>query len=89
MSDTKRSRPSGGTRAAAKSKATDYGQCSADYRHEPPTAEDRAVRAAVAVLHRYGYGIALRCLDCRHPITSTASLARMRGPRCHAKAVGK
>lgn len=28
----------------------------------------------------------MRCLDCQHPITSKASLARMRGPRCHAKA---
>jgi hypothetical protein len=29
----------------------------------------------------------MRCLDCQHPITSAASLARMRGPKCAAKAV--
>lgn len=86
---TKRSRPSRGTRAASKSKATDYHQSSGDYRHEAPTVEDRAVRAAIEVLREYGYGIAMRCLDCRHPITSAASLARLRGPRCHAKAVGE
>jgi hypothetical protein len=49
-----------------------------------PTAEDRAVQRAIAVLREHGYGIAMRCLDCQHPITSTASLRRMRGPRCHA-----
>lgn len=54
-----------------------------------PTAEDRAVEAAIAVLRGYGYGIAMRCLDCRRPITSPSSLARMRGPRCAAKAVGR
>lgn len=69
--------------------ATDYSQSSGDYRHEAPTAEDHAVRQAIAVLHGYGYGIAMRCLDCKHPITSAASLARMRGPRCAAKAVDK
>ena len=52
-----------------------------------PTAEDRAVAQAVAVLERHGYGIALRCLDCRRPITSPASLARLRGPRCAARVV--
>ena len=87
MTTAKRSRPSGGTRAASKSRATDYHHSSGDYRHEAPTAEDRAVEQAIAVLRGYGYGIAMRCLDCRHPITSAASLARMRGPRCAAKAV--
>jgi len=51
-----------------------------------PTAEDRAVAAAVAVLRDHGYGIACRCLDCNRPITSAASLARMRGPWCAQRA---
>lgn len=52
-----------------------------------PTAEDRAVQQAIDVLRGHGYGIAMRCLDCHRPITSATSLARMRGPHCHAKAV--
>ena len=52
-----------------------------------PTAEDRAVQAALDLLAEYGYGIAMRCLDCHRPITAKVSLARMRGPRCAAKAV--
>lgn len=88
MTTAKRNRPSGGTRTASRSRATDYIDSSGDYRHEVPTAEDRAVQAAIATLRGYGYGIAMRCLDCHHPITSAASLARMRGPRCAAKAVG-
>jgi hypothetical protein len=54
--------------------------------YQAPTAEDRAVQRAVAVLKEHGYGIAARCLDCQHPITSAVSLARMRGPRCAARA---
>ncbi|HPY26218.1 MAG TPA: hypothetical protein PLK19_18090 [Mycobacterium sp.] len=52
-----------------------------------PTAEERTVAQAAAVLKAAGYGIAMRCLDCGHPITSSASLARLRGPKCAAKAV--
>ncbi|MDQ1304723.1 MAG: hypothetical protein QG671_550 [Actinomycetota bacterium] len=52
-----------------------------------PTAEERTVAQAAAVLKAAGYGIAMRCLDCGHPITSAASLARLRGPKCAAKAV--
>jgi hypothetical protein len=55
--------------------------------YSAPTAEDRAVARAIEVLTAHGYGIAARCLDCRHPIFSDASLRRMRGPRCHARAV--
>lgn len=51
-----------------------------------PTSEDRAVAQAIAVLRQHGYGIALRCVDCQHPISSAASLARMRGPKCAARA---
>lgn len=50
-----------------------------------PTHEGRVVNQAIEVLREYGYGIAMRCLDCRRPITSKASLTRMRGPRCAAK----
>lgn len=52
-----------------------------------PSAEERAVQRAIELLQQHGYGIAMRCLDCQHPITSASSLARMRGPRCAAKAV--
>lgn len=54
--------------------------------YQAPTAEDRAVQQAIEVLRSHGYGIAMRCLDCRHPISSAASLARMRGPLCEARA---
>lgn len=54
--------------------------------HAAPNAEDRAVAAAIEVLRGHGFGIACRCVDCNHPITSAASLARMRGPRCAARA---
>jgi hypothetical protein len=52
-----------------------------------PDAEERAVQRTIGVLPENGYSIAMRCLDCQHPITSAASLARMRGPKCAAKAV--
>lgn len=87
MSQT-RKRPAG-NRPSPLSTATDYSHSSGDYRHQAPTAEDRAVEQAIAILRGRGYGIAMRCLDCRHPITSAASLARMRGPRCAAKAVSE
>lgn len=86
MTTAKRSRPGGGTGAASKSRATDYHQNSGNYRHEAPTAEDRAVNAALELLKLHGYGISARCLDCSHPISTELSLARMRGPHCHAKA---
>ena len=57
--------------------------------YSAPTAEDREVAKAVAVLQGFGFGIAMRCLDCGHPITSAASLARLRGPKCAAKAVAE
>jgi hypothetical protein len=90
MTIAKRNRPSGGTRTASKSRATDYSHSSlhrAEDGYQAPTPEDRAVQAAIATLRGYGYGIAMRCLDCHHPITTAASIARMRGPRCAAKAV--
>lgn len=54
-------------------------------RVEPLDAEDRAVQAALKVLQELGYGIAMRCVDCQHPITTPASLRRMRGAHCHAR----
>lgn len=54
-----------------------------------PSAEDRAVAAALAVIAAAGFGIAARCLDCGRPITAAASLARMRGPSCAARAAAK
>jgi len=84
----RRNRPGGGSQAVPKSTATDYHHRSGDYRHSAPTAADRAVARAIEVLHAHGYGVALRCLDCKRPITAPASLRRMRGPRCAARAAG-
>lgn len=72
------------------SRNTTNGTDSSLYRRQDgysaPSVEDRAVAQAIDVLREHGYGIAARCLDCRHPITSAVSLARMRGPRCAARA---
>lgn len=54
--------------------------------YQAPTVEDRAIAAAIAVLEQHGYGIAMRCLDCGHGIFSKSSLARLRGPKCAARA---
>lgn len=95
MSAPPRMRRSPGTSARATSKTTATVAPESSRLHRPqdgyaaPTAEDRAVAQAVAVLVRHGYGIALRCRDCGHPITAPASLARLRGPRCAARAVGQ
>jgi hypothetical protein len=83
----RRNRPGVVSQAVPKSTATDYLHSSGDYRHQAPTVEHRAVAHAIEVLTKHGYGIALRCLDCRRPITAPASLRRMRGPRCAARVV--
>jgi hypothetical protein len=80
----KRNRPGTASQAAPKS-STDILSIGPDTWHEAPTAEDRAVQAALKLLDQFGYGIAMRCVDCLHPITSVASLRRMRGPRCAAR----
>jgi hypothetical protein len=56
-------------------------------RVEASDAEARAVEAALDLLRENGYGIYGRCLDCHHPITTAASLSRMRGAHCHSKVV--
>lgn len=58
-------------------------------RVEPSDAEIRAVRDALELLKQLGYGIAMRCVDCHHPITHPVSLERMRGSKCYAKSVAK
>ena len=83
-----RKRPAG-NRPSPNHRNNGYSQNTGDFRHEAPTAEDRAVVAALDLLREHGYGIAAKCLDCSHPITSAASLARMRGPRCAARVVGE
>ena len=70
---------------STKSIAADSLSVGADAWNQPPNPEGRAVQHAVEVLHEYGYGIAMRCLDCRHPIFTISSLRRMRGPRCAAR----
>lgn len=81
-----------GNRHPATHRANGYHDSSlhrAEDGYTAPTAEDRAVKAALDLLKEHGYGISARCLDCRHPITSATSLARMRGPRCAARAVAE
>jgi hypothetical protein len=51
-----------------------------------PTSVDRQIARAIELLHEHGYGIALRCVTCRRPITAPASIRRHRGPRCEARA---
>lgn len=78
--------PSPRSRPSPNTTATDSSLYRRQDGYQAPTAEDWAVKRAIAVLEKHGYGIAARCLDCQHPITSAASLARMRGPRCAARA---
>lgn len=44
---------------------------------------------AVAVLAEAGFSVAGRCVDCGAAIVSPVSIARMRGPRCAAKAAAE
>ncbi|STZ43186.1 Uncharacterised protein [Mycolicibacterium gilvum] len=44
------------------------------------------MRAAIELLADHGYAVSARCIDCGHVIATDSSLARMRGPHCHAKA---
>jgi len=80
----------GGLDVAIKAAAPATGNSTRIHRAEDgfatPSAEDRAVAQAIAVLREHGYGIACRCLDCNRPITAAASLARMRGRRCAERA---
>lgn len=51
-----------------------------------PDAQDRYEGWVLAEAQRLGYRLSARCIDCKHPIFSAASLARMRGPKCAARA---
>ena len=83
----KRNRPSGGTRAASKSRATDYSQSSGDYRHHAPTVAERREIQLLEELRALGYRISVNCIACGHPLVSARSVALMVGPKCAAKAV--
>jgi len=52
----------------------------------PNTNRRADIVLAVAVLADAGLAVAGRCVDCGHVIVSPVSLARMRGPRCAARA---
>lgn len=86
MPETRKVPAPSGNRHLRETRANGYQQSNPDQWHEAPCFEDRAVEHAIEVLHEYGYGIAMRCLDCHRPITSAASLARMRGRVCQARA---
>lgn len=51
-----------------------------------PTADDRAIAKAISVLRAHGFGISVRCITCRRPLTAPDSVRRHRGPRCEARA---
>lgn len=51
-----------------------------------PSGVDRAVERAIELLRQNGFGIAVRCVTCRRPLTAPASIRRHRGPRCEARA---
>jgi hypothetical protein len=53
-----------------------------------PSPEDRADLAVLAAAEALGYRIAIRCLDCGHWLSSPASVAAHRGPRCRARRGG-
>lgn len=93
MTEIRRS-PGGGAGAtpkhrANKRRANGYHHSSGDYRHEAPTADERREQKLVDELHELGYGITVPRLECGHPLTSPASLARHIGPVCAAKAAAK
>lgn len=91
MARIRRNRP--GNPGAATSTTTTVATADSIRLHRPqdgyaaPTALARAVAQAKALLEANGYGIAAKCIDCGHPIVKPASLARMRGGKCHARAV--
>jgi hypothetical protein len=66
-----------------------YHQRSGDYRHQPPTADERREAKLLEELHGLGYGITVPCLICGHALTSVRSLARHVGPQCLAKVVSE
>lgn len=53
---------------------------------QAPDFEDRSDAAFEAEAKARGYRLSLTCLDCGHPIVAEASLRRLRGPRCAARA---
>lgn len=57
--------------------------------YQAPTAQDRREAALLAELRSLGYGIAVRCLVCRRPLTSARSLASHVGPVCAARVVAQ
>lgn len=83
-----RKRPAG-NRPSPKSTATDYLHSSGDYRHQAPTADERREAQLIEELRDLGYGIAVSCIVCGHPLTSARSVALMVGPTCRAKAVSR
>lgn len=57
-----------------------------DTHHSTGYFDSNRLAQAVAVLAEAGLAVAGRCVDCGHVIVSPVSVARMRGPRCAAKA---
>lgn len=57
-----------------------------DTHHSTGLFDSNRLELAVAVLTAAGLAVAGRCVDCGQAIISPTSLARMRGPRCAAKA---
>lgn len=57
-----------------------------DTHHSTGYFDSNRLAQAVAVLAEAGLAVAGRCVDCGQAIVSPTSLARMRGPKCAAKA---
>ncbi|MGQ9408941.1 DUF6011 domain-containing protein [Mycolicibacterium gilvum] len=93
MTTAKRNRPSGGTRAASKSTATDYIEDSSLHRAEDgysaPSGDERREAELLAELRGLGYRISVKCRVCGHPVVSARSVAAHIGPKCRAKQVAK
>ncbi|WP_071700349.1 DUF6011 domain-containing protein [Mycobacterium heckeshornense] len=51
-----------------------------------PAADERAEQRLLAAARRFGFRLAVQCLDCRRWLVDPASVAAHRGPVCRARA---
>jgi hypothetical protein len=86
MSTRKRPAPRQGNRPSRNT--TNVSQSTA-YRPEDgyaaPTADERHEAQLIEELQARGFGITVPCIECGHPLSTEASLARHVGPKCAAK----
>lgn len=53
--------------------------------YQAPTASDIYEASVVAAARELGYGLYVRCLECRRPLTSWRSVAEHLGPVCRSR----